>query len=290
MRRHFHALTRWQIRRLFVKGLSPPRHRALLRELRGCAECDAVFRQYHAAEAHLCSTQNGPSPLAAERMASVVFGALPAAPETGREGGGRWVLAPAVALACAASLLVAFVALRSPSSHVALDRADQLVARGGSSTPAADVGFRVLRVGKTTDPVEDGQQLALADVVTFTYTSLRPEMRYLALFGIQGGGIVRWYYPGYDDSRSISIQTDRLDEPLGDGIRLSKRHSPGRLRVFAVFLPRAIEKAEIEEAVQRLAAQPSTVSGLKPLPLEIRGAVVSSICVELVESNGGEGM
>lgn len=288
MRPHFHSWTRWQIRRLFVKGLPPARHRALLRELRSCPECDAVFREFHELESRLCVTREVPSPLAAERMASVVFGMLRSmSPDAPRERGRQWFPVSVAALTCAAALLAALVYSQFPSTRLADDRADHLVARGKRPMPDADVGFRILRIAETMDPVDDGQPLCLADLVTFTYTNLRPELRYLALFGIQEDGIIRWYYPGYEGERSIPIRTGALDEPLGDGIRLSKRHNSGWLRVSAVFLSQPIEKAVIEEAVRVHFLQPRAQRRFDPVQLGVEGAIEYSIRVDLVKSDVG---
>lgn len=289
---HFHSWTRWQIHRLFAGGLSPSRNRALLREVCACPECSAVFRRYHALEEMLCGEQGGPNCLAAERMASAVFGSLPA--EKTEKASGRQslgFLAPAVALACAA--LVVFVGRPSrPLSHrVPVSSGSKLepasvMARGQRSAPNAEVGFRLLRVVPREAKVDERPTLSLSDVVTFTYTNLREETRYLALLGIQADGAVRWYYPGPESSQSIPIEADRVDEPLNDGIRLSVFHSAGWMRVTAIFSSQPIEKASVERAVRALAARAGALEELDPLPLGMEGAFEDSIRVELAQLMG----
>ncbi len=244
MRTHLHSWTRWQIDRLFAGGLSPTRHRALLREVCACPSCSAVFSRYHAFEAMLCGALEEPSRLAVERMASAVFGATPAEV---RAKPGRWAprfLAPAAALACAAMVILVSRAPGPVSHRVPIGEGSRLapaeiVARGPGAAfnaKTAETGFRLLRVVPREAKVDEGSELLVSDVVTFTYTNLRKGMRYLALLGIQEGGTVRWYYPGPESDRSILIEPERVDEPLNDGIRLSIFHRAGWLRVAAILL------------------------------------------------------
>lgn len=293
---HLHSWTRWQIHRLFAGGLPPSRNRALLRQVCACPECSAVFRRYHAFEAVLCAEQGEPNRLAAERMAAAVFGSMPAQKaqkaETTSSRRALGVLAPAVALACAALVVFAGRSTQHLSQRVPVGRDSKLapasvMARGQGSAAGSEVGFRMLRLLPREAKVDETPALALSDVVTFTYTNLREGTRYLALLGIQGDGAVRWYYPGPESSQSIPIEMDRVDEPLNDGIRLSVFHSAGWMRVTAIFSDRPIEKATVERAVRALASRAGALEALEPLPLSVAGSIEDSIRVELAPAGGG---
>jgi hypothetical protein len=290
---HFHSWTRWQIHRLFAGGLPPSRNRALLRQVCACPECSAVFRRYHASEAMLCAEQGEPNRLAAERMAAAVFGSMPAQKaETTSSRGALGLMAPAVALACAALVVFAGRSAQHLSQRVPVGRDSRLapasvMARGQGAAPNSEVGFRLLRLLPREAKVDETPALALSDVVTFTYTNLGEGTRYLALLGIQEDGAVRWYYPGPESSQSIPIEMDRVDEPLNDGIRLSVFHSAGWMRVTAIFSKQPIEKATVERAVRDLASRAGALEGLEPLPLSVTGSIEDSIRVELAPAGGG---
>lgn len=78
---------------------------------------------------------------------------------------------------------------------------------------------------------------------------------YLALVGRHEGGQLLWYHPmlpqAPDQASTRVGQAARL-KPLGETIRLSVNHTPGRVQLFAVFsampLPRAVVEARISDA------------------------------------------
>jgi len=267
---HVHALTRARIRRLFSTGLEPGAYRHLLRELPGCPSCAALYARLDALESALCAPgSDAPTPFALERVQAAVLQQL-AAPRPSARARWRWALAPAAVLAIA----LAFVVLRPPGDS------ERLAARGVGPSRGADVGIRLLRA--TPSAIEETTTVSLDDLVTFTYTSADPSRTWLALFGVQEDGQVRWYYPGAEGSASIRVPGGRVDEALGDGIRLSVNHRPGWLRVTAVFSAQPIATRRIEEAVRALASTPPRLHDLAPLSLG-DGALEHSLLVNVVQ-------
>ncbi|HEY3450105.1 MAG TPA: hypothetical protein VGK67_27375 [Myxococcales bacterium] len=270
MRVHLHALTRWRIRRLFSSGLEPGAYGHLLREVDGCPRCAALYSRLDSLQSALCGPSDGPSPFALDRVQAAIFQRV-APPAPRARPSWRWALAPAAACA----LAIAFLLFRPPSPSDS-----GLVVRGSGPAQSANVGIRMLRVLPSS--LEESATVSLDDLVTFTYTNAAPGMAYLALFGVQEDGKVRWYYPGYEGTASIRVASDRVDEPLGDGIRIRVNHSPGWLRVSAVFSAQPIARERIEEAVRSLASQPSQLHDLAPLPLAGGDLLEHSLRVNVV--------
>ncbi|MBI5549735.1 MAG: hypothetical protein HY901_38095 [Deltaproteobacteria bacterium] len=274
---HLHALARWRIRRLYAGGLPPRTLRALLAEVRGCPSCAGFYEQQDRLESALClasSASAGPanSHLVLARLEPLVLeqGLDKTEPSSGWHGFRAWAWAPALAMA---AVLLWISVPDTKSQLVALDPAARLaqvgmVARGAPSSPATDVGVRLLRVVPEEAVVQEAGPLSLQDVVTLVYTNFAPGMRYLAILGVQEGGRIRWYYPDYSEKTSIPVLTGVVDQPLRDGIRLSVFHSPGWLRVTALFSDRPLEKKGIEDAVRGLAARPEALHQLEPLRID----------------------
>lgn len=75
---------------------------------------------------------------------------------------------------------------------------------------------------------------------------------YLALFGRHEDGQLLWYHPALPkapgDASTRVGQAARL-KPLGETIRLSVNHTPGRVQLFAVFSAMPLSRAVIEARV-----------------------------------------
>jgi hypothetical protein len=283
---HSHWMTRRRMARLFTGPPAPDSHRALLAELGSCPSCAARYRRYHELEAALCGVPAGPSPFALERLEALALDA--AAPPGPRRGLRAWSLASAAGVAAVAALVLALKLWPAGPEHVALGGAPRLedvtlTARGGPPG-ASEVGVRLLRA-VAPGRVTEAAGLSRQDVITFTYTNVRPGIRYLALFGVQEDGRVRWYYPGYGAHASIPIPGDVIDEPLGDGIRLAVHHRDGWLRVTAVFSPEPIDTRTLERAVQELAGRPEALRRLEPLGLASAAALEHSVLTAIARQS-----
>lgn len=285
MSHRYHWIARWRIHRLFTEGLGPRARRSLTEELARCTECAALYRRYGMVEAALCRTPNGLSPLAVERLGAFVLEAVRGGAE--RPSSSR--LPPAVLKATAAGLALGALLVvlwpagsrreRVPLSPESAIAPVALLAKGAAGSNA-EVGARLFVVSSGDGQVAERPSLSRSDVVTFTYSNLSPRIHALALFGVQADGVIRWYYPGYDGRRSLSIPGDKVDEPLGDGIRLSVNHTAGWLRIAAVFSDMPLDTEAIERSVRALASRPGAVEALVPFPLP-GGAVEQSVLVEV---------
>ena len=268
---HVHAWTRRRIRSLFLGTLPTSVRAQVFRTLDCCPTCADYYRRYQVAESALCGVDVPYTALSIERVGTAVLGAAIPQAVPRHSLVLRWAAVPVGAAAALLAVLLLLPTLRGPAS----DRAPlspnatlspiTLVARGGAPRRAvSEVGFRLFRVVDGGLGVKEGGALSLNDIITFTYTQVNEPGGTLALFGIQETGEIRWYYPGYDSDSSVSIAGDKVDEPLSDGIDLSVNHTPGRLRITALFTEKPLTKAEIEAAVVDVGAEADSASEEPP--------------------------
>jgi hypothetical protein len=280
---HVHLLAPWRIERLFARGADPSLYRAALRSAAQCPACAARFRRLWTAEAALCGDPDSPSPFALERVGAAVLErcAPPASASPAPRARQRWMVAAAATAAAAAVLLLV---ARAPSERTPLGPSArlapvELVARAAPGAAHPEVGIRLFRASEGGAKVRESRALALADILTATYTNAQPGRRFLAIVGVQQDGRVKWYYPADPSTGGVALLEDVVDEPLGDGIRLSVRHSPGWLRVTALFSPKPLAAPEVERAIAAIASRPDDLPRL--VPLSIPGAVEHSLRVEI---------
>ncbi len=252
---HLHSVTRRSIRKHFVSTLSPGRRDSLFQRLESCPECADYYKQHHLAESALCNSFEA-SPFALERTEAALFHAMEEKPKASQrtQAVRRLAFVTAFSVVTAALVLLLYPQMntdhRVPMTESAALAPVDLVARGGTSD-GADVGVRVFKVKMDGGVIED-RNLTLDDIVTFTYTRALPGTGYIALFGIQAGEKVRWYYPDYGEGKSHAIDGDVVDEPLGDGIRLGVNHEPGKVRIVALFSDKPVSTETIEERAGEL--------------------------------------
>jgi hypothetical protein len=274
-----HRRLRRLIHRLFTVGVSSAARQRLFASLETCKELGDEYHQYQRVESALCNTDAPYTALAIERVGHALLdewqGALTPASSRLR----RWripaLLTGGLGIGAALLLVVMLWPWRESDRRV-LDRdigfsPVSLTAKGvypGSAE--SQIGVRVFEVSTSGQRVWEEKKLNIADIITFTYTRVKKNSGYLALFGVQETGEIRWYYPDYGERKSIPIQGDRVDEPLGDGIALAVNHRPGWLRVVALFSDTPIEVEAIEAAVQALRSRPDGLRKL--LPLSLAGA------------------
>ncbi len=289
MKTHNHWWTRRRIAQLFVDGLRPTHHQALLRDIHGCARCMREYRRYELLEAALCGGSAEPTAFALERMEGLLLHAAHAEPPPSWFSNHVGALALASGLFAGAMAVVHHWKLDSAQSVASrMDpRADGFVARGEDASQG-DVGIRAFRVIDGGRRVEEAKTLLPDDTITFSYTNVRSSIRYLAVLGMQAvasrgasevvdadrlppsstgsapqDSVVRWYYPNLEEPGSIPIKSDRIDEPLGDGFQLALHHRCGWLRVVAIFSPDPIATSDLREALVSL---PQPVGSADPFP------------------------
>lgn len=276
---HRHHTVQHRIDALFTSGLSPAKRAELFAEVEGCVRCGGYYRRHQMLEDALSGTVEGVSPFMRERILEAALAATPIhATRARRILWGRWSPMGA-ALAAAAMVMFLLWPLGSPSSsrtalpeNAGLAPVHVLAAKGVPASATADIGIRVFQVARRGDRVEEKDAVALNDILTFTYTYAKPHDGYLAIFGVQETGEVRWYYPDYGGEKSIRIKGDRVDEPLGDGIDLRVNHTPGWLRIVAVFSDKPVSAEAVESGVDRLRVRGDGAELSNAFPFENFGA------------------
>ena len=298
MKRHSHRHTRRLIHRMFTATLSASQRALLFENLDGCDSCATVFDTYQTMESALLGKDAPYTSFTIERVhEALVSDASTHHSETRPRL--KWIPA-AVAGGISIVAAVAFLILGPvgrPANHPnhravlggdAALSAVTLTAKGIYPPSSASlIGIRVFAVDTGADRVREEAHLDLNDIITFTYTEAEIGVRYLALFGIQETGGVRWYYPDYNEAKSIPVDGETVDEPLGDGIDLSVNHRPGWLRIVAMFSDAPLDVDTIEDAVLKLRKHPLELKALSPLSLS-----ETSICLRqytiMVEINEGD--
>ncbi len=263
-----HARWRRAVAQHFTEGPKSGTTAALYAHIASCGECARLHERYARAEAALCGTAD--TVFAYERVGQAVLDRV--APEPRRLP--SRALSPWLwSLAVAAAAIVMMV--RPPAEHGSESSVDprEYTARGSHSAEGAAVGIRMLRVVPGAGAadgarIEETRSFELDDVVTFTYSNRDPELRYLVLCGIQGEE-VRWYYPQEPDSGAVLIAADRIDEPLGDGIRLAVKHREGPLRIVALFSREPLAGASMTEAARTAAQRQLLAPGVQVYTLDV---------------------
>ncbi|MBN2525094.1 MAG: hypothetical protein JXR76_01790 [Deltaproteobacteria bacterium] len=277
---HSHRRTEKQIRRLFARGLEGRSMVRLWKSLHECPSCAKIYERYSVLESALAGRGGTVSHFSVERAGQAIFGQLNEGAQQRRVRVIKW-LAP-VAGAVAATLVLLLLLPAHPASHrvdlseVRITGMQQLAARGESRKSASYVGFRVFTVNTGDDGIGEKSRLDIGDTITFTYTYAKKEKGYMMLFGLQENvAKPLWYYPDYGKKRSISVAGDRVDEPLGDGIRLAVNHQEGPLRILSLFSKTPIQVNDVERAVLELRQTGQMLDVNKPLPLKISNIEVT---------------
>jgi len=110
--------------------------------------------------------------------------------------------------------------------------------------------------------------VGLGDWLRFYYSNERPELRFLAVVGGQPGGtpIVYLPFPGHGDE-SAAIEVGRFKK-LPFEHRLKVLHTPGPLRLVALFTGRPVSRARLEALRAELLAEGSEEELREELGLE----------------------
>ncbi len=250
---HSHFFTHRLIHRMFSRGISDTHRRRTIREAESCDRCKRVLRRYYEAEAAVYSNDVVAAP-AVERMARSIVALVPEIEKPSRNGLVR-TAGLAATLSAAICLTWLLTYWNPPDQRIALQKgwaAAEITPRGGAPNNTADFGIRVFSVEKEPSEVQKSEGLPLDGIITFTYTKAIAEAGYLALFSMQKDGDVIWYYPDFGEPLSVPIEGDKIDEPLGDGFKVSVNHRPGPVRIVALFSARALSTSAIEAIASKM--------------------------------------
>jgi len=272
-----------------------------------------VFAQYQARvalERALCRTSEGqPTVFSHQRVQAGITAALAMQRSTKRH---RVWLFSSGALAAAACAVLLAIALRVPQGGLPLpdDAALSEIAGGAGAHPTAAVGIRVFRVGGTAADAaavdaaavdepnsldggvlrQRGGVLHNGDQITFTFTSMHGEYRYLALIGQHNNNrAVTWYYPGPDGQGSITIPTGAPDTPLGDGFLVADSHRPGSLWLTGLFSREPLLTREVEEVLHKSGGMELSAHNWTEDFAANRGVIAHQIRLEIEPSSRHSG-
>lgn len=255
---HSHQWTKHRIHKLFTGQLSVKKRKNLFSQLDHCKTCGDYYSRHQRLESALCNVDGPITPFVLDRVEASLFDALDELEGQPNSIQKRLIWAFSVLLSSAAAAVFIFLwFFQAPSGHrVAIGDTSAIMplefaVRGAEVSKQSDIGIRVFKVSLTSSDVDETLGLSLDDVITFTYSNLEPSTQYLSLFGIQESKELLWYYPTYDGEQSIKIQTDVIDEPLGDGIDLSVNHKKGALQIVAVFSSVPLEQSYLEKQFKR---------------------------------------
>jgi hypothetical protein len=291
-----HERERRLIAQSFGGGLSASRWRQLKGHLDDCDSCRALYEQHQRLERMLChgdeAAVDRPTVFQLERNEAVILAGVASGEAPPRRLPAWAAVIPVIVATAAAALLMIGAPMESDRVPLAggarfadVELRDQLQARGGryAESPVGVRLFRVVEAKRSGEVVEaaagrGSSALAIDDIITFSYTSATDAAtphRYLTLVGVQSDGL-RWYYPGYgdDEQQSVGIESGVVDEPLGDGIRLSVHHRPGALRIYALFSPEPLAKQAVARELEALGATKETVGASDMAALSARFAAV----------------
>jgi hypothetical protein len=125
-------------------------------------------------------------------------------------------------------------------------------AANAAVAPERWAGVQAYRVSESRASERLGEQLGRGDGLAFSYTNLGPQpFEYLMIFGVDGGGEVRWIEPAYDrtgtNPGSIPLEKGRSEVAIPDVVRHD--FAPGPLVIYAVFSHRMLHVLEVESVV-----------------------------------------
>jgi hypothetical protein len=169
---------------------------------------------------------------------------------------GRWRWALGGFATAAALAVVAFIApWRVP--------VDAFRAKGpAAQARSAWAGVEIYRVkeGRRTERIE--RTVRAGDGLSFSYRNGgKAPYQYLALFAVEGGGRIFWYYPAWENRdetpSSIAIRASAEAVELPDMIRHPLQ--PGPLRVHALFSDQPLTVREVEARLGKVDLQEETL-------------------------------
>lgn len=107
------------------------------------------------------------------------------------------------------------------------------------------------------------------------YHNRAPELRYAAFFGVDDAGTMYWYGPTPTAIEPVAIEKTARLSGVGESIRLSVNHQPGRVRVYGIFAAEPVDFPTLRRLVDD-ADTDALVRGDGPESLSIRGTWTSN--------------
>ena len=105
----------------------------------------------------------------------------------------------------------------------------------------------------TTDVAMGALECPMGAELKLAYRNPSKRLQYAAFFGIAADGSAYWYGPTPATPRPVEVRSTEKLVPFGETIRLNVNHSPGRVRVHAIFSTQPIG---FDQLRQRLSTRP----------------------------------
>jgi hypothetical protein len=273
-----HALEVRRVDRAFSAGRKPGGRAAMAMRahLASCQSCRARYRRNLVWESAL---PDGAARAESRLWLEIqrVSAAAPAAVTLGGQArpglaGQRQAGRPGLTLLLGAAAVAALLVVPA-SMFLRRDVAGRPVSRGGAPALGMPPTLHVFHAvgGTAAEPVED--RIRASDGLLFAYSNPGTAYSHLMVFAVDEAHRVYWFYPAYlragEDPEAIAIQPERNGVELAEEIR--HPFSPGRARLFALFLPGPERVLTVEQAVARAYAAPG-VSLTEEVPLGLPGA------------------
>jgi hypothetical protein len=255
--------------------LPPAKWQGLREHLRGCDGCRERYNRVVLAERMLNggpAALGSPSPAELARIGASLFAeekrSVWARAAAWLAPTPRWTAAATLALAV---LLVPFVVLRRPS----LRPADEFQARG-TGAPATSMerrgGLRAFCIeGDQVRALDERGRCSMSANLKLTVSNPGRFQRVFVV-GVDGERSVKWYAPHPPERESVTAP-EGIDAPVGGAVRLGVNHSPGPVRIYALFSDAPVRADEIEAAAAK--------GTLDKLPLGRADVQATSLVVEV---------
>jgi hypothetical protein len=233
-------LDRW-----LVGELTPAEERAIALHVEACGFCKP--RQAELAESRRVFARDAPPFAALGRPEARPSDARELARRPGRSAPSAWLIgASALAAAAAIALAVGKPWPSPPATDVA---SSGTRTKGG----VASLGW-VVRRGERVFSGRPEQPLRAGDAVRFTVSAREPV--YVAVLGLDAGGLVSVYHPEGDQLSRVEAGHEQV---LPTAIELDA--APGEERLYGVFCASAVSLSAVKLAIQRSPEAPALPSG-----------------------------
>ena len=202
---------------------------------------------------------------------------------------------PALAAGVAAAVAVAVVqpwrTAQDPTGQ-----SEYVGVRGGAEDPlTAGIGLSgVTEDKKEYEIVAGGTSAYVEDYLRVYTTVVDPALRHVFVFGLQDDRPI-WYLPDPADGGSTSVPVERGKSIVLGGkdhafeLKLSGRHTVGRLAVVAIFTAQPVTLAAVEEALGARTDDAELESRLKTALSLDSGAIIRKLVIDIVPGSRQEG-
>jgi hypothetical protein len=263
----------------------------LAEHARGCARCRERYNRVVFAERLLYggpAALNRPSPAELDRVLRSVLRDAQERTPSAWAALRAWLLSPRglVPVAVALVAIVAVPLLLSRPDTSSGPTGETLQARGGISAEP-HIGFRAFCLTPSTVVALDATPSAALPRCSRTAQlklaiTNHGGFRKVFLVGVDASHRVKWYAPRPPQAESIDTpRGDAVDEPVGTATRLEINHTPGPLRIYALFSKAPIRAAEVEEAIATLSRSGTPPAAAAQLPLGRTDVTQRSLLLEL---------